>query len=472
MKKIKQSTLLTIVGILAVLAFLIMAPHAATFKALIQAVQKRADPVTVSYQIDVPDSGWQPPAANGATVGNQDDSSAMTALRVKLDPGNKQIGITYSTYTQQAGWSAWASDGQDSGTSGSRNALEAVQIKLTGQDAGDKVLYYRTYVKNVGWLDWAGSGASAGTTGTGYPIEAIEIKVLPTGADAPGSTYEPFLQSEAGVVLETKTIASSRVQHEYQFMFIADSHIVSLSDATTPEVRAAELPRQGLFTSDAGIPSASLFSRYVDIANTNNVTALLMGGDIIDCPSDENLDVMKKGLSQLKSPYLYTVGNHDWTYLWDANDDAARSKYMSRLDAFTQGKSDCHTLEYPDLTIVALDDSSGQFTQGAAEGLEKAIARSKPTIVMFHIPLAESKLNALSTRDWGKPLTLGDGGYPPNQWSQKVMDLITASNSPVIAVLDGHLHFLYSGSASSLAPQYVTDAAYKGRALMLTIRPQ
>ena len=68
--------------------------------------------------------------------------------------------------------------------------------------------------------------------------------------------------------------------------------------------------------------------------------------------------------------------------------------------------------------------------------------------------------------------SLGDGGYPPNQWSQKVMDLITASNSPVIAVLDGHLHFLYSGSASSLAPQYVTDAAYKGRALMLTIRPQ
>lgn len=120
--------------------------------------------------------------------------------------------------------------------------------------------------------------------------------------------------------------------------------------------------------------SVALFPYFVDIANKNQVDALLMGGDIIDYPSNANIDTLRSGLSRLNSNYLYTVGNHDW-YMWGTQNNPVNRTFLSKLNELTQNNISYHTLEYDDLMIVALDNSIDQFTKEAAVGLENAVAK-------------------------------------------------------------------------------------------------
>ena len=41
----------------------------------------------------------------------------------------------------------------------------------------------------------------------------------------------------------------------------------------------------------------------------------LLGGDVIDFPSQGNLSFLEKNLEMLEMPYLYVPGNHDWRAL-------------------------------------------------------------------------------------------------------------------------------------------------------------
>lgn len=423
----------------------------------------------VAYQTHIQEISWQGSVRDGATSGTSGQALRLEGIRIRLPSQEYSGGIQYRTHIQNIGWQGWVNNGAMSGTTGRALRLEAIQISLTGQMASHYDVYYRVHCQNYGWLDWAKNGNSAGTSGGSLRLEAIQIQVIPKGNPAPGDTATPYVLCDSNIVMDTATVNVSGLQRDYHFLFISDTHIINITNNDPQPLRDIATPRAGLFTSETGVRSAALFPYYVDVANKNHVDALLMGGDIIDYPSDANINTLRSGLNRLESNYLYTVGNHDW-YMWGTQNNPINRTYLSKLDEFTQNNSFYHTLEYDDLLVVALDNSTDQFTKEAADGLEEAVAKGKPIIVIMHIPLADSGLNAASTKVWGKPLTIGLGGITPNTDSKRVINLINQENNPIVAVLDGHLHLRYTNTTGNRTVQFVNDASYKGRGILLTLK--
>jgi len=151
----------------------------------------------VSYQTHIQDIGWSGYVNNGSESGTTGQSRRLEAIQIKL--ANVSGGIEYRAYVQDIGWMAWTSDGKLSGTSGQSKRLEAIQIRLTGAAAEQYNVYYSVHAENNGWLDWAKNGESAGTAGFSYRLESIKIVLTPKGGSAPGSTTQPFVQSECTV---------------------------------------------------------------------------------------------------------------------------------------------------------------------------------------------------------------------------------------------------------------------------------
>ena len=127
------------------------------------------------------------------------------------------------------------------------------------------------------------------------------------------------------------------ISGEYDLLFLTDSHVVSLEKRRrTGEHRrrtgkrrlgqehrmrraagrSMRLPDTRAFAGQDGTSSQEMFAQAMDYAREEGVDGVLLGGDIIDSPSQENLTFLSEELSTLSMPYLYTPGNHDWTYPW------------------------------------------------------------------------------------------------------------------------------------------------------------
>lgn len=150
---------------------------------------------TIEYQTHVEDIGWQKYVKEGNVAGTSGQSKRLEAIKIKLNNNSSYKGtLQYRTHIQDIGWQEWKTNDQISGTNGQSKRLEAIQIKLTDELEGSYDIYYRVHAEDYGWLDWAKNGESSGTEGLSKRLEAIEIKMIDKGAEAPGSTLEPFVQ--------------------------------------------------------------------------------------------------------------------------------------------------------------------------------------------------------------------------------------------------------------------------------------
>ena len=91
--------------------------------------------------------------------------------------------------------------------------------------------------------------------------------------------------------------------------------------------------------------------------NEARVSGVLLTGDIIDFPSPENLAVLDDALAALKVPYVYTPGNHDWSYFDNYQTEDAVRCCRPLLRRFCGGDEDFHVRKVGELTFAALDNS-------------------------------------------------------------------------------------------------------------------
>ena len=269
--------------------------------------------------------------------------------------------------------------------------------------------------------------------------------------------------------VEEVTITVPGLKDEYTFLYISDTHVVTTSNSDTSDVNTYATSRLPMFVNREGMTSARQFSGWIDLANDRQVDALLMGGDIIDCPSDSNLSFLSEQLSRLKMPYLYTLGNHDWTLPWSYLNDHARDSYRPLFAPYMDKNPAFHVLRLEGLTIAAIDNSSDQIDPAVLEPLSALLSEGTPVILLLHVPLYTEDLARKATEVWGNPIVLGDGGISPNESSAAFLEMIYAEHSPVVAVLGGHLHF----GAQTILPngilQIVADGGYKGNGLMIHV---
>lgn len=313
-----------------------------------------------------------------------------------------------------------------------------------------------------------------GQNDTDANLEAITEKNVTAQA---GVAAEENGLSEAGKTswemhITEETIEIDDLAREYSFLFLTDTHMVVLDEMDSGQETDYAAQRFPEFQNDEGVASAEQFGQWIAYANEQKVDALLLGGDIIDCPSGANIEYLSGQLEKLETPYLYTPGNHDWTFPWEYMTQYGKETYRPALEPFMQSDCAIHALEFEDLIIVAVDNSSNQIDPEAMEEYGAILEKKKPVIVMLHVPLLTQSVLTKAKETWSGAVVLGGGNYGgiyPDEVSTEFIDLTTAEDSPVAAVLAGHVHFGDKDWINEGILQIVGDAGYKGSAVLLHV---
>ncbi len=272
-----------------------------------------------------------------------------------------------------------------------------------------------------------------------------------------------------------ETVYVDGLEGEYTFLFLTDSHVVIQDKNASQQEQEFADQRYAMFYNEEGVAAKDQFPAWVRYANEMEVDAVLLGGDIIDSPSDANVEWLRGQLAKLKMPYLYVPGNHDWTYPWDYMTDYGKETYLSKLSDMMQGHAPLQSLAVGELLLVGVDDSSNQVNPDAISGYEDLLRQGKPVIVMTHVPFATDTLSAKAALEWENPTVIGEdqeAGIWPNDTSCFFRELTTARDTPVKLLLSGHVH-LYDDSVingETSVRQIVGDGGYEGCALLLHVK--
>lgn len=234
------------------------------------------------------------------------------------------------------------------------------------------------------------------------------------------------------------------LEKEYELLFVTDTHVIVSSPDDGEQILANAADRMPLFYDGAGVSSAEQFPYWIDYANEREVDAVLFGGDIIDYPSSSNIEFLNENVSQLDMPYLYTLGNHDWTYPWEYMTDKAKQEYIPMLQPMIEGNGTIEIMDMEDFLVVSVDNSSGQVHPDALEQYLQVLEQEKPVIVLVHVPFMTQSVLGKANEVWDSPVVIGAGNYGgiyPSEESTAFIEATTAEDSPVIAILAGHVHF-------------------------------
>lgn len=271
-----------------------------------------------------------------------------------------------------------------------------------------------------------------------------------------------------------ETILVEGLEGEYTFLFLTDSHVVIQDEEASEQEREYALQRYDQFVNEEGVPSAEQFPAWIAYANEMDVDAVLLGGDIIDSPSEVNIRWLQEQLGELEMPYLYVPGNHDWTYPWEYMSEFGRENYLTELEPMMQGNAAIHSIEVGELLLAGVDNSPGQVDPDAMSVYKELLAKNKPMILLFHVPYSTEALLPKALEVWNSPTVIGNGdlgGIWPDETSERFLELTTAENSPVRLMLTGHVHF-YDNSvidADRQLRQIVGSAAYEGDAILIRV---
>lgn len=265
------------------------------------------------------------------------------------------------------------------------------------------------------------------------------------------------------------------LEKEYTLLFLTDTHMVLTSETDSEQVIANAGERGPAFVDAEGLSSVEQFPYWMEYANERGVDAVLFGGDIIDYPSATNIDYLNENLATLDMPYLYTMGNHDWTYPWEYMTEKAIDEYRPLLAPFIKGEDTIQVLEMEDFIVVSIDNSyNNQVPPEIMDTYLELLEGDKPVIVMAHVPFLTQSVLTKAREAWSSPVVIGGGNYGgiyPSAESEAFIQATTAEDSPVIAVLAGHVHFYDKDyiDGDKKVIQIVGDAGYERRAILLHI---
>lgn len=278
--------------------------------------------------------------------------------------------------------------------------------------------------------------------------------------------------TEENVTEERITIPG--LSGEYELLFLTDTHMVISSSEDSEQMATNAAERGPQFIDDKGVSSALQFSAWMDYAETQQVDAVLFGGDIIDFPSTGTLEHLRKNLDNISMPYIYALGNHDWTFPWEYMTDKGKEEYLPLLEPMMQWNTAINRLDVGEMTIVSVDNSTNQVNGDALQLYGEILAEGRPTIVIVHVPFMTQSVLGKAKEVWSSPVVIGAGNYGgiyPEEESETFVEMTTAADSPVVAVLAGHVHFYdrdYIDGEKAVV-QLVGDAGFKRKGMLIHV---
>ena len=137
---------------------------------------------------------------------------------------------------------------------------------------------------------------------------------------------------------------------------------------------------------------------------------------------------------------------------------------------------DMFVMEYPEFYVLGWNNSTSQLTN---DGLDVALRiwnSGKPIILATHVPINSLVDNSLAEAaanvdpEDRKKLWGDECLYQPDDTTGAFLGMIYDTNSPVKAVLSGHLHFRHVVQLTEQTVEYVFAPAFEGNVAKIVIK--
>lgn len=286
----------------------------------------------------------------------------------------------------------------------------------------------------------------------------------------PTFTTEPLFA--AGLDTENVEVVIPGLTEEYHFLYLADLHIIKPNDEITLNDLETVLSRLQWSSVSEDVTAAEFWGTLPDILDSCNADGILLGGDMIDFCSASNVECLKQGLNRLVTPYLYVRADHDSKPYWC---EELTEEQCNSLHSEMDGNQEVWCMELPEFCVAGLSNSTDQITETGLQQMNEICSKGKPVILLTHVPyqsLVDSSLQEASKKAWqDRALVWGeDCNYQPDANTEKFMDIIYASDSPVKEILCGHLHFTWDGYITEYVHEHVFSPAFEKKIGVITVK--
>lgn len=283
---------------------------------------------------------------------------------------------------------------------------------------------------------------------------------------------------EADVVLQPKTVLNfdeaeiviPGLEKEYTLLHLSDNHVIMVDyNDTLERIRYEERRISADFYEDSVMINDRMEASWQYIAdNKDTLDGVMLTGDVIDCPFEPAINYLVEKLQALPVPYMYTLGNHDWQH-FDEHDSEANRARLPRFAPITGGDPDIHVKHIGELTLVGLNNTTDSYPVGVADRLEEILKTEKNVLILQHGPFYSPTLVQHHKQWWvGSAPKFGADGDERND-NVRVLDMITAEDSPVKAVIAGHIHFFHKDLLRDKVPQFTAQHGAHGGGVLYRI---
>ena len=259
-------------------------------------------------------------------------------------------------------------------------------------------------------------------------------------------------------------------------LWISDLHICSGPDDpdVTDDHREEAAERYGMMKDASGLTSGEVWEQLSAQIDSCEADFVIFGGDMVDYASEANLTKLREGMDRVRTPWMYLRADHDYGR-WYSDMGIKRMRKLHRSIA---PQNRLWITRFKDFAVAGLDNTTTAVTEETLEEFRVLCREGLPIILCTHVPFDSgmgdcASLAQLSRDLWeDRVLCWGDGdSYDTSGGAcmKELMELITAPDSPVCAVLAGHLHASWDGRLTDTCTQHVFSAAFEDAVGIITV---
>ena len=300
------------------------------------------------------------------------------------------------------------------------------------------------------------------------------------GAKTGAIKVEKTIPAPDDITVHEEVITIPGLTEEFEIVFTADNHI-SLCDDRDSAVLEKAAKRYEYFKSFDDSYADESFETVIKYVESENPDLFVLGGDVVDSAMYAGIEFVSGELSKLEVPYLYGIGNHDFEYGDEYYSATAFSEYLPRLSQISDISNGVRSIEFDEVVVLIADDYCNKVTPAALAELQRVCALGKTVIVSVHVPIEPGlgdSLWEMSKAIWGQGadarsrVLLGSNSCTPDETTQAFIDEILKADSPVKAVLAGHVHFYHKDMLNDKVVQFVAGPGFNKEVTKLILKPE
>ena len=224
--------------------------------------------------------------------------------------------------------------------------------------------------------------------------------------------------------------------------------------------------------STGGLSTEKRWKKLPKLINAVDADYVLFAGDMLDFNSEATVSALKEGMDKLDKPFMYVRADHDMECYWQekVSHEAADERQNSISD-----NGGLLVKDLGEIIIMGVNFTQNNISLETLEKIKEVMKMGKPVVVLTHIPIGQwqgTELKEYSEEVRGERRLYWAPGADkePNAETAAYINMIYADDSPVVAVLAGHLHAKWEGQVSPNAIEHIFAPCFMNNVGIVNIR--